>query len=131
MWRKFFVLSLMVSAIGLFSGCAAILIGGVAGYEVSADSVKADVDTSYSRAYDASLEALREMGGLSIDKKDEGWVKSDKDNYNVAVHIVKITDKTMRITVSARKLALPKPQYARDVLVRILKRVKDQPLWMR
>lgn len=131
MWRKLLILSVTVAAVGAFSGCAAILIGGVAGYEVSADSVKANVETSYNRAYDGSLETVRAMGGLSIDKKDEGWVKSDKDGYMVAVHVEEIDGKTMRITVSARKLTLPKPQYARDVLVKILKRIKDQPFWMR
>ena len=131
MKRRVWILSLMIVAVPLLSSCAALLIGGVAGYEVSADSVKANVDTSYDRAYDASLEAIRQMGGLSVDKKDEGWIKSDKDNYAVAVHIEKVNEKTVKITVSARKLTLPKPQYARDVLVKILQRVKDQPLWMR
>jgi hypothetical protein len=131
MKHKVFILSLLVLTVPLFSSCAALLIGGVAGYEVSADSVKADVDVSYNRAYDGSLETIRAMGGLSTDMKEEGWVKSDKDGYNVAVHVTKVTEKVTRITVSARKMAMPKPQYARDVLVKILKRVKDQPFWLR
>ena len=96
MWRKFFMLSVMASAIGLFSGCAAVLIGGVAGYEVSADSVKGNVDTSYDRAYDASLEAIRDMGGLSVDKKEEGWVRSDQDGYAVAVHVEELNKKILK-----------------------------------
>jgi hypothetical protein len=131
MKSKLLMIGLLVLAVPAFSSCAALLIGGAVGYEVSADSVKADVDASYDRTYDASLESIRAMGGLSTDKKEEGWVKSDKDNYSVAVHVTKVTEKTMRITVSARQLTIPKPQYARDVLVKILKRVKDQPFWMR
>ena len=131
MKHKAFIFSLLVLTVPLFSSCTALLIGGAIGYEISSDSVKADVDTSYDRAYDASLETIRAMGGLSIDKKTEGWVKSDLNNYNVAVHLEKLTEKTVRITISARKYALPKPQYARDVLVKILNRLKDQPFWMR
>jgi hypothetical protein len=128
---KVFILSLLVLSVPLFSSCTTLLIGGAAGYEASADSVKADVDVSYDRAYDASLETIRSMGGLSIDKKTEGWVKSDVNKYDVAVHIEKVTEKTIRITVSARQDFLPKSQYARDVLAGILRRVKDQPFWMR
>ncbi len=131
MRRKIFILSLLVLAVPLFSSCAALLIGGAVGYEVSADSVKANVDSSYDKAYDASLETLRAIGGLSVDKKEEGWVKSDVNQYNVAVHIEKLTEKTVRVTVSARKYALPKAQYARDILAKILKRVRQQPFWMR
>ncbi len=128
---KILILIILVLSVPLLSSCAALLIGGVVGYEVSADSVKADIDTSYARAYDASLETIRAMGGLSIDKKTEGWIKSEVDNYNVAVHIEKLTEKTVRIAVSARKHTLPKSQYARDVLADILKRLKQQPIWMR
>ncbi len=131
MRHKIFILCLLVFAVPLFSSCAAILIGGAVGYEVSADSVKANVDSSYDKTYDASFETLRAIGGLSVDKKEEGWVKSEMNNYDVAVHIEKLTEKTARITVSARKYALPKPQYARDVLAKILKRVRQQPFWMR
>ena len=128
---KIFTLGLLVATVPMLSSCAALLIGGVAGYEVSADSVKADLDVSYDRAYDAALESIRAMGGESIDKKDEGWVKSNVNNYTVAVHIVKLTEKTTRVTVSARKFTLPKSQYARDILAKILVRVKQQPFWMR
>jgi hypothetical protein len=131
MRKKMFILTSLLLSVVLFSGCAAILLGGAVGYEVSADSVKTDVDASYDRTYDASLETIRAIGGLSVDKKEEGWVKSDLNNYNVAVHVDKLTEKTTRITVSARQYALPKPQYARDVLAKILKRIKQQPFWMR
>jgi hypothetical protein len=128
---KWLVLSGLVLMGSIFSGCASLMIGDASLHTVSADSVKVDVEVTYNRAYDASLETVRAMGGLSVDNKEAGWVKSEKDNYNLAVHVEKLTEKTSRITVSASQDALPKPQYARDVLAKILKRVKQQPFWLR
>ena len=130
MKNKMFIFISLISMGALFSGCTALLVGGAAGYEVSAESAKADVDGSYDKAYDASLETIRAMGGISEDKKAEGWVKSDVDHYHVAVHIEKLPEQTVRITVSAWQDAIPEVQYARDVLARILNREKQQPVWL-
>lgn len=53
-----------------------------------------------------------------------GWIKFDTEKYNVAIHVEKLTEKTVQITVSARKHTLPRVQFARDVLAKIDKRLK-------
>jgi len=114
-----------ILAVPLLSGCFALLAGGAIGYTVSADSVKAEFDSSYEKAYRASLDVAKAMVG-TIDMADEttGWIKSESEDNNVAIHIVKQTDKTVEITVSARKYATPRVQFAKDILAKISKKLK-------
>ena len=114
-----------ILTVPLLSGCFALLAGGAIGYTVSADSVKAEFDSSYEKAYKASLDVALAMVG-TIDMADEttGWIKSESEDNNVAIHIVKQTDTTVEITVSARKYAAPRVQFAKDILTKISKKLK-------
>ncbi len=114
-----------ILAMPLLSGCIALLAGGVIGFEVSADSVKAQFYTSYERAYRVSLDVANDMVG-SVNMADEatGWIKFDSQDNNVAIHIVKQTDRTVEITVSARKYGTPRVQFARDILAKIARKLR-------
>jgi hypothetical protein len=112
-------------------GFLIFLMGNASGYEAGPGSATAQVDVSYDRAYDAGLDGVRDLGGLSTDSKQEGWIKSEQDNTYVEVHIESLENNAAAITVSAKQLGLAKPEYAQDVLKRILKRIKRQPFWMR
>jgi hypothetical protein len=115
----------LILAAPLLSGCAALLVGGAIGYEVSSDSVKADFDTSYDKAYNVSLDVAKAMvGTIDMSDKAEGWIKSESEGNNVAIHIVKLTEETVQITVSARKYATPRVQFARNILSNISKKLK-------
>ena len=115
----------LILAAPLLSGCFALLAGGAIGYEVSADSVKADFDTSYDRAYNVSLDVAKVMiGTVDMSDKTGGWIKSESEGNNVAIHIVKLTEKTVEVTVSARKYATPRVQFARNILAKISKKLK-------
>ncbi len=119
------ILFVMILAAPLLSGCFALLAGGAIGYEVSSDSVKADFDTSYDRAYNVSLDVAKAMiGSIDMSDKAEGWIKSESEDNNVAIHIVKLTEETVQVTVSARKYATPRVQFARNILAKISKKLK-------
>jgi hypothetical protein len=122
---KVVILFAMILAAPLLSGCFALLAGGAIGYEVSSDSVKADFDTSYDRAYDVSLDVAKAMiGTIDMSDKATGWIKSESEGNNVAIHIVKLTEETVQVTVSARKYATPRVQFARNILANISKKIK-------
>ena len=123
-WNAAILFSLILS-IPLLSGCFALLAGGAIGYEVGADSVKADFDTSYDRAYDVSLKVAKEIiGTFDMVDKAAGWIKSKSEGNNVAIHVVKLTEETVQVTVSARKYTTPRVQFARDILANISKKLK-------
>ena len=125
MSKKIGIVVAFMLAMPLLSGCLALLAGGAVGYEVSSDSVKGHFDCSYEKAYKASLDVAKSMVG-SINMADEvtGWIKYESEDNIVAVHIVRLTDKTMEITVSARKYATPRVQFARNILDTIGKKLK-------
>lgn len=119
------ILFSLILAVPLVSGCVALLAGGAIGYEVSADSVKADFDASYDRAYTVSLDVANAMiGTVDLADKAAGWIKSESEGNNVAIHIVKLTEETTQVTVSARKYAAPRVQFARNILANISKKLK-------
>jgi Protein of unknown function (DUF3568) len=115
-----------ILAAPLFSGCFALLAGGAIGYEVSPDSVRADFDTNFDRAYDASLDVAKAMlGTVHLADQTEGWIKfTSGEEYNVAIHIIKVTDNAVQVIVSSRKYSTPRVQYARNVLAKIGKKLK-------
>ncbi len=125
MIKKMRIVVALILVIPLLTGCAALLVGGAVGYMVSPDSIKGQFDSSYEKAYKVSLNVAKSMVG-SIDMADEatGWIKSESEDNNVAIHIVKQTDKTVEITVSARKYTTPRVQFAKDILYNISKKLK-------
>ena len=118
------VLFTLLLAAPLFSGCAALLVGGAIGYEVSPDSVKADFDTSYDNAFNISFDVAKSIGSIETSEKPTGWIKFLTDKNNVAIHIVKLTEETVQVTVSARKYATPRVQFARNILAKIGNKIK-------
>ena len=115
---------LLIFAVPLLSGCFALLAGSAIGYELSADSVKADFDCSYKKAYKVSLDVVKAMvSKTDIADETSGWIKFSSENNNVAIHIVKQTDKTVEIMISARKYATPRVQFAKDILIKISKKI--------
>jgi len=123
--RNAAVLFSLIVALPLSSGCLALLAGGAIGYEVSPDSVKADFDTSFDRAYNVSLDVAKAMIG-TIDMADNvgGWIKVKSDGNDIAIHIVKLTDATVQVTVSARKNSAPRVQFARNILAKISRKLR-------
>lgn len=119
------ILFSFILAAPLMSGCFALLAGGAIGYEVSPDSVKADFDTSYDRAFNVSHDVAKAMiGSIDMSDKESGWIKSESESNNVAIHIVRLTEKTVQVTVSARKYATPRVQFARNILAKISKKLR-------
>ena len=124
MFRRLVALCILAAGIPFLSGCLALLIGGAAGYEVSPDSVRAQFDAQYSKAYEVSLSTIRSMGKTDMEDEKGGWVKATIDKNDVAVHVEQLTERATQVTVSARRYALPRVQFARDIMSRISKKLK-------
>ena len=123
MVKRLAALLIILSILPLLCGCW-FLLGGAAGYEMTSDSARGHYDTSSTRAYKASQHVMQTRGNITMQDEKSGWIKADIGNYNVAVHIEQLTERTVQTTVSARKYTLPKPQFAREILSKISKELR-------
>ncbi len=87
---------------------AAILVGGN-------DSVKADFNKSYDEVYAAGCAAMKRMGTLKNENKAKGALSGSVEGGRVKIKI-KQMGKKVHVTVSGRKIVMPKPEIAGGVL---------------
>ncbi|MBU1006667.1 MAG: DUF3568 domain-containing protein [Candidatus Omnitrophica bacterium] len=97
---------------------------GIAAVLTSKDSAEADFNADYDKIYDVTIEAVRGIGKISNEDRSRGTIKGNVSGSNVTVKISKKNTKTSHVTVSARKLMLPKPKIASEVLDSISERLK-------
>lgn len=109
----------------------ASMLTGVAALPVAAaftlagkDYAQADYNVSWDRAYEAGLKALKESGRIKKENKATGAISADVRGVQVALKLGKISDKTTRVAVSARKYLLPQPEVAAGIMYRISDELK-------
>ncbi|MDD4939812.1 MAG: hypothetical protein PHI60_06630, partial [Candidatus Omnitrophica bacterium] len=103
----------------------AVLPAGVAGIFVSKDSAKADFDTTYIKAYTASLEAIKELGKVTEANQANGFIRGIVRKALVKIEISKASENTFSVTASARLFLIPKPSTAESLLYEISRRLNQ------
>jgi hypothetical protein len=114
---------LKVYAASMLTGVAALPVAAVltfAGKDYAQASFKVTID----KAYDAGLQVLKQMGVVKRENKANGIISAEVNGANVAFKLKKLNDTTTEITVSARKLGLPKPEVASGVIYQITDKLK-------
>ena len=109
---------LKVYAASMLTGVAALPVAAVltfAGKDYAQASFKVAVD----KAYVEGLQVLKQMGVVKKENKAGGVISADVNGVNVTFKLKKINDATTLITVSARKLGLPKPEVASGVIYQL------------
>jgi hypothetical protein len=109
------------------------LLAGVAILPVAAattlfgkDYAEEDFVTSIDRAYKVSLSVLKSTGNVKkeIISADAAGIEAAVNGVDVSVKIKKTTGRGVKVTVSARKFLLPKPEVAGGVLYQISGKLK-------
>lgn len=114
-----------------FKVYAASMLAGVAALPVAAvftfagkDYAQASFDVTTDKAYNAGLEALKQMGAVKKENKAGGVINAEVKGVKVTFRLKKLNDATTEITISARKLGLPKPEVASGVIYQITDKLK-------
>lgn len=89
---------------------------GVASVVMGKDSASASFKADSDKVYQTCLAALEKTATVRSKNKDKGIIKVKLQGYHSIVQVEKNKDGTTRVTVSARKLLLPRPQFARELL---------------
>jgi len=88
------------------------------------DAVKKEFNIAFDQLYTVSLEVLKAMGKVSKEDKAQGEIAAEVSGAGISLKLKKATEKSTQVTISARKLMLPKPEIANGVLYQISEKVK-------
>ena len=102
----------------------AFLPAGVASMLMGDASSASDVKTDVNRAYQVSLQFLKDKGQVTQENQGTGIIKGKYDGHDVVMKIIKKDDRTSSVDVTAKKMLLPKPQVAGGILYQIMEQLK-------
>lgn len=116
---------LVASVCMLFlTGCVPLIIGTagvITGYALSSDSATGNIKTTYRTLWDLSHSELRKLEAEIVQSDEsQGIIRARLSEHDVTVRIKNITTDTQRLKVSARRLLLPKPQFAQKIFFTIV-----------
>jgi len=103
----------------------AFLPVGVAAMFSGSDSATADFNVNYDKAFSVSAEVFKQMGALQSQDKAAGTLGGALSDCDTRIKIEKTKDNAVKITVSARKFMMPKPEIAAGVLYEITQKLKS------
>lgn len=120
-----FKLSIIVFIfVSMASGCAPILIGGAAiggAIVIAQDSATTSVDMNFRHVWSVANAQMRKLGEVEKSFQKLGEIKGKVEGAHVTVKISRLTEKTVDITVTARKNLLPDTTLAQAILTSILR----------
>ena len=111
----------------ILTGCIPVLIGAgiVTGYTLSNDSASGNVQIDYHSLWESCFEKISAMQGeILITNASKGIIKARLSDNSVTLKIDTITSDMQRLTVSARKYLMPRPQFAQKIFFQIFEEVK-------
>lgn len=101
------------------------LPAGVAVTLLGKDSTQQNFDVPLDRVYASALKIVESTATVKKEDKASGVISATMaDRTTVTVKISSTTPKTTQVTVSARKLLLPKPEIAKGILLQISDKLK-------
>ncbi len=112
----------------LCAGCIPLIIGGAAGalgaYAISSDTVQGETDSSFENVWSSAYEVCRIRGNIKEEDSLRGYLMVETDSGKVWVRVMKLTDATTRLKISARKMHLPSLRLAQELYVKIIDQSK-------
>lgn len=102
---------------------AAFLPAGAVGILIGKDSSSAEYQTGYDNLYDISLGVIKDIGELKSQDRAKGVLKAKVDGSDITIKMEKTPGQKIRLTISARKMMLPKPEVAGGIQYQISEKI--------
>ena len=106
------------------AGCAPLIIGAAAGglgaYAISKDTVQGDSDKSYEALWESAVNVAGIRGIIQQENSSTGYIELSVESSKVWIRLVRLTQATTRIRISARKFHFPNMELAQDIFVKIV-----------
>ncbi|MDD5477496.1 MAG: hypothetical protein PHG87_04745 [Candidatus Omnitrophica bacterium] len=126
--KKFLSLGLALTLLVSICGCAPLIIGAAAGslgaYAVSKDTVQGDTDKNYDALWSSALSVAGSYGIIQQENAGTGYIELGAQSTKVWIKLVRLTQATTRLRVSARKYHFPNMELAQDIFVKIITSVR-------
>ena len=110
------------------SGCAPLIIGAAAGglgaYSISKDTVQGESDKSFDALWESAMTVSRIRGVIKQDDVSSGHIELVTEGAYVWINIIRLTQATTRVKISARIYHMPNLGLAQDVYVKIVSEAK-------
>ncbi len=109
-------------------GCAPLIVGAavgaLGGYAASKDTIEGATDIPYDQVWNSSLMVSKIRGVIRIEDYTKGYIALDVKPTKVDIRLIRLTQATTRVKVSARKYHLPDLALAQDIYVKIMEQAK-------
>ncbi len=102
----------------------AFLPAGVAGVLLGNDSASNDFALKIDEVFKVTLETIKEMGSVSKEDSVKGLIKAKVKGASVTIKVVQKDEKNVNVTISSRKMMIPKPAISEGVLYGITQKLK-------
>lgn len=126
--RKHLSFILLLWSFTLICGCAPLIIGAAAGglgaYAISKDTVRGDSDKHYEALWGSALSVAGSYGVIQQKNAGTGYIELEAQSSKVWIKLIRLTQSTSRLSVSARKYHLPNMELAQDIFVKIITGVR-------
>ncbi|MFA6130404.1 MAG: DUF3568 family protein [Candidatus Omnitrophota bacterium] len=126
--RKSLSTILALCVLPVICGCAPLIIGAAAGglgaYAVSKDTVQGDSDLNFDLLWESALNIAKQRGIIQQEDIASGYIELTADSSKVWIRLIRLTQATTRIRVSARKFHFPNMDLAQDFFVKIVSGAK-------
>jgi len=126
--RKSLSIALVLFILPVVCGCVPLIIGAAAGglgaYAVSKDTVQGDNDKGFDLLWESALNVAKQAGIIQQENIQTGYIELTVDSSKVWIRLIRLTQATTRIRISARKFHFPNMELAQDLFVKIVSGVK-------
>lgn len=106
------------------SGCLPLIVGGTAGalgaVAVSRDTIQGETDRHYDRLWESAYQVAKIRGIIREEDKLHGYLRVDVALTRVEIRLIRLTQATTRLRITARKYHLPDLGLAEELFVKIM-----------
>jgi len=110
------------------AGCAPLIVGAavgaLGGYAISKDTIQGNTDKNYDLLWESAINVARMRGNIKTEDSVRGYLELEVNSSKVYVRLIRLTQATTRLRVSAKRYHLPNLSLAEDIFVRIIEEAR-------
>ncbi|MDD5281248.1 MAG: DUF3568 family protein [Candidatus Omnitrophica bacterium] len=126
--KKSLSVAMVLFILPVVCGCVPLIIGAAAGglgaYAVSKDTVQGDSDNDFDSLWESAINVSKQYGVIQQENISTGYIELTVDSSKIWIRLIRLTQATTRIRISARRYHFPNMELAQDIFVKIITGVK-------